>query len=143
MRVRFELLRFAIFFAVGGVGYAIIELIWRGRTHPTMIVAGGLCFVLFSIIAQLLDGKPLIFKALLGAVCVTSVELIFGVVFNMALGMGVWDYSEAPYNFLGQICLLYSLYWVALGLVFIPLADKINRRLLRLCGCTTKITYDA
>ncbi len=124
-----EIKRFSLFFAIGGIGYAIIELIWRGRTHPTMVVAGGLCFVLFSMIAELLEGKPLILKALLGAVCVTAIELIFGVVFNIVFKMGVWDYSAVPFNFLGQICALYTIYWLALGFVFIPLADRINKRL--------------
>ena len=73
----------AVFFAIGGVGYAIIELIWRRRTHWTMIIAGGICFVIFSHIAERFGSRPLVFKAALAALGVTLVELIFGVLFNI------------------------------------------------------------
>ena len=117
-----------VFFGSGGIGYGIIELLWRGRTHWTMIIAGGICFILFSHIAERYRRKALFYKAALCAIGVTGVELIFGLVFNMMLDMNVWDYSNIPFNFLGQICLLYTLIWGVLGCAFIPLADYINRK---------------
>ena len=33
-------------FLVGGVGYSLLEIGWRKRTHWTMAAAGGLCFSL-------------------------------------------------------------------------------------------------
>ncbi len=119
--------RIAIFFVIGGIGYAAIELLWRGRTHPTMVVAGGVCFVIFSWIAERFEGRSLILKAALCATLVTAVELVFGVVFNMMLGMQVWDYSNVPFNLYGQICPSFSALWGLLGLVFIPLAERLNR----------------
>ena len=118
-----------IFFTVGGAGYALIELMYRGRTHWTMIIAGGICFVICSLIAERFREKPLLCKAFLCAISVTAVELIFGIIFNLILKMNVWDYSKCPFNFLGQICPLFSLLWGALGCIFIPLADIMNRRL--------------
>ena len=120
--------KYLIFFTVGGAGYAAIELLWRRRTHWTMILAGGICFVLFSVIAERLNGRPLIFKAALGALGITAVEFFFGVVFNIILGMGIWDYSGVPFNLLGQICPLFTLVWCGLGFVFLPLADALNRK---------------
>lgn len=119
--------RLITFFVIGGVGYAAIELLWRGRTHPTMIAAGGICFVLFSWVAERFETRPLILKAALCAVAVTAVELVFGVVFNIMLGMQVWDYSNVPFNLLGQICPRFSALWALLGLIFIPLAERLNR----------------
>lgn len=121
------------FFLIGGVGYAVIELLWRGRTHPTMIVAGGLCFLLFSIIAEKLSHLPRLICAFLGALGVTAIELVFGIVFNIIFKMHVWDYSSSPLNFLGQICPLYSLLWVGLSLFAIPLAERINRLFANIC----------
>ena len=113
--------KFAVFFAIGGIGYAVIELIWRGFTHWTMVLAGGICFVIFSVIADKMKSKPLIIKLAACALSITAVELIFGVIFNIILKMNVWDYSRQPLNFLGQICPLFTLLWGVLSLFYFPL----------------------
>lgn len=119
-----------IYFSSGGIGYGVIELIWRGRTHWTMIIAGGICFVIISQIGKKFKSKPLIYKASLCACGITAVELVFGIIFNMIFKMNVWDYSNKPFNLMGQICPLYSLYWVILACAFIPLADYMGRKLI-------------
>jgi uncharacterized membrane protein len=119
----------AAFFAVGGVGYGTLEMLWRGRTHWTMIIAGGLCFVIFSKIAKKYKNKNIMFKSFLCALSVTAVEFVFGLVFNIILGMNVWDYSGLPLNLLGQICLLYTALWMILATAFLPLADVMNKKL--------------
>lgn len=120
-----------VFLATGGIGYAVIELLWRGRTHWSMMLAGGICFLLFSKIAIYFKGYSLILKALICAVCVTAVELVFGIVFNIMLDMHVWDYSGIPFNFLGQICPAFSLAWAGLALIFLPIAEKLNEKLIK------------
>lgn len=124
--------KYVVFFIIGGLGYAIIELLWRGRTHWSMMLAGGICFILFSVIAEKLRGQRLLYKAILCALAVTAVEFIFGIVFNIILRMQVWDYSGVPLNFLGQICLLYTVIWGILGLVFVPLADFLNKKMQKI-----------
>lgn len=119
----------AAFFMIGGVGYGTIEMLWRGRTHWTMIIAGGICFVIFSKIAKKYKNRRIMFKSFICALSVTAVEFIFGLVFNILLGMNVWDYSGLPLNFLGQICLLYSMIWMVLATAFLPLAELLNRKL--------------
>ena len=119
--------KFGTFLIIGGVGYALIELMWRRRTHLSMVLAGGICFVLFAVIAKRLQRSPLYFKVAVCALAVTLVELIFGVIFNILLGMNVWDYSDQPLNLFGQICPIFTLMWAGLSLVFLPLADLINR----------------
>ena len=124
-----NLKRNAIIFTVGGIGYGAIELLWRRHTHPTMLAAGGVCFLLLSQIAEKMKDKPLVGKAALSALGITGVELGFGVVFNRLLKMNVWDYSNMPLNFLGQICPQYSALWCGLSLAVLPLADMLNCRL--------------
>lgn len=114
-------------FLIGGVGYGIIEILWRGHTHPTMTVAGGISFLMFSKIAKRYREKPLIFKAVLCALGVTALELVFGLIFNVVFKMHVWDYSSQPFNLFGQICPKFSFVWMALALLFVPLADLINK----------------
>lgn len=119
--------KYVLFFAVGGVGYGLLELLWRGHTHPTMILAGGICFIIFSLIAERLYTLPLLIKAALAAVAVTAVELVFGLIFNLGLGLGVWDYTDRPLNLLGQICAPFTLLWLALGIIFVPIANVLNK----------------
>ena len=95
-------------FLVGGFGYVGLELLWRGRSHIRMFLAGGLCFLLLGQ----LDRTRLSFsaKCLLGAVIITAVELLAGLLTNR--DHQVWDYRQMPFNFLGQVCLSYSLLWI-------------------------------
>ena len=122
--------RYGTFFLIGGAGYGLIEMTWRGHTHWSMIIAGGICFVIFSEIDARMRGLSLIFKAAIGAVAVTAVELVFGVIFNIVLKMGVWDYSAIPCNLFGQICPIFSLAWLFLSLLFMQKARLLNKRFL-------------
>ena len=119
--------KYSLLFILGAIGYAAIETIWRGHTHWSMMIAGGLCFMLFSIVADKMKDKHILVKAGVCAVGVTAIEFIFGVVFNLWLKMDVWDYSNMPLNLLGQICPLFSLIWVGIAVAFLPLADIINK----------------
>ena len=118
--------RYAFFFTIGGTGYAIIELIWRGRTHWTMLIAGGICFIIFSVIEEKLKKRSAILKAVISSSLITAVELMLGLIFNVVLKMHVWDYSKQRFNILGQICPLYSCLWVVLSALVMPLASRLN-----------------
>ena len=118
-----------IMFLFGSFGYGLIEIIWRGRTHLSMLLAGGICFCGFAYLAEKFKRTNIFLKAVFGSIFVTFIELVFGIFFNIILKQNVWNYSSRPFNFKGQICLLYSLYWVALSIIFIPLAQKVNNRL--------------
>ena len=119
--------KYGLLFILGAIGYAAIEIIWRGHTHWSMMLAGGMCFVMFSLVASRLKGKSLLLKSAVCAVGVTVIEFIFGVVFNIILKMNIWDYSHLPLNLLGQICPIFSIIWVGIAAAFIPLAEEINR----------------
>ncbi len=133
---------FSVFFVIGALGYPIIELLWRGKTHWSMALAGGLCFVAFSLIAKKCYHRPWLFKALLCSFAVTAIELVFGLFFNIFLRMRVWDYSHLPYHFLGQICPRFSFFWGVLGLLLLPVARRLNT-LLEKEKRTRKIPTDA
>ncbi len=106
----------AFLLTFGGICYGLIEMIYRGRTHYSMVIAGGICFAAIVFVDDRLGGRlSLITLSLIGGLIITSVELIFGAVFNLWLGMGVWDYSSTPLNLFGQVCLPFSLIWVAIS----------------------------
>lgn len=116
-------MKFFIIFMVGFMGYPLLEIIWRGYSHPVMAFAGGLCFLIIYILSIKLSGISIFEKALWGALAITFVELIFGYIFNIILGMNIWDYSSIPLNFCGQICLEYYLLWTALCFLLFPLCN--------------------
>ena len=117
-----------ITFGLGAFSYALIEILWRGHTHWSMMIAGGLCFLSFAKIAESCK-RRLLFKCLLGSIAVTVIEFVFGLVFNIILKKSVWDYSDKPFNLFGQVCLLFSVLWGLLGIIGIPLAGRIRRTL--------------
>lgn len=110
---------------LGGMMYVSIELLWRGRSHPSMFFVGGLCFLIIGSINEgiLTWDMPLLFQGLIGAAAVTAVELISGLILNIWLGLDVWDYSSLPFNFMGQICLYYFFLWILLSTAAIFIDD--------------------
>lgn len=106
----------AIFLA-GSCAYPTLEMAWRGHTHYSMALAGGVCLWLIDrVCCESMDGKSLFSRCLAGAGLITGVELAAGILVNRVLHMGVWDYSNMPMNILGQVCLPYSALWFALTL---------------------------
>lgn len=85
--------------------------------------------MMISRIADKFKKKSLGYKAFLCGVGITGVEFAFGMVFNRLFKMNVWDYSRMPFNFMGQICLLYTLLWGILSCACIPVAQVFNKKL--------------
>ena len=88
-------------FVFGAVGYFLLETLWRGHSHWSMAAAGGISLLCLIKIFKKLKNAPLYFKSIVGGTVITAVEFVFGLVFNVFLGMSVWDYSSVPGNFLG------------------------------------------
>lgn len=116
-------------FGIGALGYGLIEILWRGRTHWSMMLAGGLSFWGLANISKKLKSASLFIKAFIGCGFITAIELIFGIIFNVLLKRKVWDYSKMPLNIGGQICALYSFFWLILSFLFIPISDKIRNKM--------------
>lgn len=115
-------------FLLGGSAYGAIELMWRGHTHWTMMLAGGICFTAMYFIASR-SRLPRPQQYILCAGVVTMVEFIIGIIVNRRLGWNVWDYSDRRFNLQGQICLRYTLYWLALSVPACGLARALYRGL--------------
>lgn len=97
-------------FLLGGTAYVALEMLWRGRSHGSMFLAGGICFLLLGKLEQRCAGMSAFRRALAGAGIITAVELLFGFLFNRSYQ--VWDYRGQWGNFRGQICPLFSLLWI-------------------------------
>lgn len=124
----------SLVFIAGSVLYPLIEILWRGHTHSSMALAGGLSLMLINIVCcKKMQKKSLAAKCAAGSLIITGIEFIVGVWVNMILHLSVWDYSALPLNILGQVCLPFSVIWF---LLTIPATA-----VCRLCGkLAAKIT---
>ena len=114
----------SVLFYLGGSIYMALELLWRGRTHGSMFLAGGTCFLLIGHQGELPDPLPLPARCLIGAGIVTMVELGFGLLANRSYE--VWDYRSQWGNLWGQICPIFSLLWIPVSLAAIGLYEKLD-----------------
>ena len=114
----------AMFF-LGGVGYVSLELVWRGWSHFSMFLAGGSCFLLLGRLDKV-KKLPLWCRGVLGSVIITAVELMTGLIFNRSFQ--VWDYRGTPMNFLGQICLPFTLLWMPISIGAMLLYRTVERK---------------
>ncbi|MGI5825275.1 MAG: putative ABC transporter permease [Bacillota bacterium] len=117
-------------FLIGAFGYGLLELFWRGRTHYSMLITGGLCFFIIYFLNLHYADKSLLFKCMLGMIVITALEFLVGVLVNKILLLQVWDYSSLPYNLMGQVCLLYSAFWFCLGIPLAFLTPVLHRFIL-------------
>ena len=109
----------AVLFYTGGAAYLTIELLFRGRSHGSMFLAGGVCFVMIGQLNHVSPRLPVPLRALVGAGIVTMVEFAAGLLVNRQYA--VWDYRDQPGNIMGQICPLFSALWIPLSLLAIYL----------------------
>ncbi len=123
-------LKKCLLFAIGGGSYVGLELLWRGRSHATMFVAGGCCFLLLGGLTRAQPRLPLILRGFAGAGIITSVEMLMGLLANR--DYSVWDYRHLPLNYHGQICLPFTLLWVPLSLGAMGLYMLLDKQLDKL-----------
>ncbi|MBO5360279.1 MAG: hypothetical protein J6B25_05485 [Clostridia bacterium] len=102
---------YTFIYLLGAVIYGLIEVMFRGFTHWTMALTGGLAYLLIYIINTKSKTKSLILRCLAGCVIITTLEFFVGCVVNKKFNMNVWDYSNQPGHLLGQICPLFSAIW--------------------------------
>lgn len=97
---------FVIFFA-GGTLYYLIEFIYKSLvstnpTHWTMFVLGGILALFIDLENEYIPwDMSLIKQGCLGAIAITTLEFMFGIILNIYLKLNIWDYSHLPFNIIG------------------------------------------
>ena len=102
---------FGLIFFTGGVLYYSIEVLWRGYSHISMALLGGICFLLLYLVGRFFPKMPVLLYCIIGGIIITLLELATGEILNNSMGLDIWDYSSVPLNFRGQICLIFSFFW--------------------------------
>lgn len=115
-----------LIFLIGGTGYCLLELLWRGYTHPSMGFAGGICLIGIYYINIFLGNHSRFLRAAICSIMITATELTFGIILNRILHLAIWDYSDLPFNFMGQICIYFSIAWFVISYALIFIIDKLK-----------------
>ena len=115
----------SVLFYLGGCAYMGLELLWRGRTHGSMFLAGGLCFLLIGHLEEVEPKLPVPLRAVAGAMIITMVELGTGLAANR--DYAVWDYRGQPGNLWGQICPVFTVLWIPVAMLAIWLYRVLSR----------------
>lgn len=138
-----------ILFIVGFVVYIGIEVIWGamngalknfedktffslcGFSSVWMGLLGGVIFLLLGKINEfkyIRDKFPLALQCLLGALVITLLEFIAGIILNVWLKFDIWDYEGLPlaHLFLNQINLFHSILWFFLSTLAFWLDDALR-----------------
>ena len=119
----------AALLCLGGSAYCALELLWRGRTHISMFLAGGASLLLIGQLNHTEPKLPPVLRAVAGAGIITMVELAAGLLFNR--DYAVWDYRDQWGNWLGQICPVFSLLWILLAAAVLLIYDPLERLVSR------------
>ncbi len=116
------------FFCLGAVLYPLIEIVWRGHTHWTMSLLGGIIMMSFYMLNKYLQEANILIKAILGMFVITLLEFLTGLIVNVRHEMHVWSYDSVPYNILGQICPIYTFYWLILSIFAFLILERLQKR---------------
>lgn len=116
---------YIILFAIMGVVYYGLEVMFRGYSHWSMFLLGGICGILIGLINEhkFTWDAPLYKQILIGELIVIPLEFITGCIVNLWLGWNVWNYSNLPFNILGQVSLLFVFVFAPVILLAIVVDD--------------------
>lgn len=120
-------IKYLILFLLGGYIYYGIEILWRGYSHYSMIICGGICFIYAGLQNEQVEWDYPFWKQVLRVeVFILSAEFITGCIVNLWLGLNVWDYSGLPGNILGQTCPQFALLFLPLSAIAIVIDDFVR-----------------
>lgn len=127
-RILKRVLEYFIIWLIGGAAYVGIEMLWRGYSHWSMFILGGLCLLIVGLLNE--GCFPMRFglipQGLMGGCIITALEFVCGLIVNVGLGLSVWDYSDLPLNIMGQVCIPYTFAWIFLAMVAVVVDDWIR-----------------
>lgn len=127
MRRLSNLVLHGLFGLIAGCIYLLIELAWRGRTHWTMLPLAAVIFVCAGILDERENPPPFLAQVAIGTIVATALEFVAGLILNVWIGLGVWDYSNLPGNLMGQICPQFTIAWAVLVLISIRIENLMHR----------------
>lgn len=122
--------KYLFLFLFGGMAYVSIEVLYRGYSHWLMFIIGGLAFLMVGMLNEVFKWEtPIEIQSIVGGGIITGIEFITGLIANIQFNMGIWDYSNLPFNVMGQICLPFTFIWILLSAAIIVIDDWLRYKL--------------
>ena len=119
-----DILKYIFLGFIGGILYYIIEVLFRGHSHWSMFLIGGLCYIYADYQNEYTSWDYPFWKQLLKTECFVLIsEFITGCIVNLLLDWNVWDYSNLSGNILGQTSWQFALLFLPLCAIAIVLSD--------------------
>lgn len=113
---------YLLLWAVGGCLYYSFEVIFRGFSHWSMFVLGGICMMFCVWQGEVMKWEDSFVRQVLRCmVFVTACEFITGIIVNKWMHWQVWDYTGVPLQLWGQICVPFMVIFSGLCAIGIPL----------------------
>ena len=130
--VKFKIfVEFLTVFITGAVLYSLCEIAWRGYTHWTMTVTGGICLICIYILSNRYPNLALWVQCFAGCLTITAIEFIIGYIVNIKLRWNVWDYTDIPFNIMGQVCGFYMAVWYILSIPAVIICRIIKTKIFK------------
>ena len=127
-----KFIKYSILLILGGSIYYGIEILYRGYSHFSMFLVGGICLIGIGMINEIFPwNMPFWQQVVIGDVFVLLMEFTSGCIVNLWLGWDVWDYTEMPFNILGQVCLTFAFLWLPIVALAIFVDDYARWILLK------------
>lgn len=122
---------FIVFF-IGSILGVVIESIWCIFRHNELQSRQGLIWgpfnpvygigaVLLTIFLYKYRNRSAIYSFLGSMIIGSALEYSLSFLQELFFGSVSWDYSALPFNLNGRICLLYSIFWGIIGVMWIKL----------------------
>lgn len=113
-----------------GSSYVTIEVFYRGYSHWSMFLIASIIGFLVGSINEIYKNMSIIKQALIGSVIATILEGITGLIVNVWLHLGIWDYSNLWGSFFFNQCnIFFVMIWFLLCILCIFLDDCLRNRL--------------
>ena len=140
---RYVFLLLVLFAIYSFMGW-LIEVAFRSVTQGRFINAGFLFGPFIPIygfgagfviaLDALCHPYPRVVQFTLYAIVLTFTEYAVSVTFEKIFKLKLWDYSDNKFNIQGRVCLLYSIFWTVMAIVFTSILHPGISRLVSSAG---------
>ena len=78
---------------------------------------------------------------IIGTICSTLTELVFGIFYTSVLNTRIWNYNDIPISFSGHISLIFSLMWGVLSIILVYYVHPFVENKLKITTMPKPIYY--
>ena len=113
-----KILEYGFLWFFGGSIYYSLETLFRGFSHISMFILGGVCMMFFAFQGRAVNwSESLLKQGLRCTIFIISGEFITGIFVNKQLKLMIWDYTNMPIHLFGQICLPFAVLFYCLSIL--------------------------